>query len=482
MKNIENFIIKETKPLTTTSWNNIIKEDHKNADIKIIDENIFKKATSFRIVMDIDEEDKIKEENVKKEEEERKKKFEDYLEKINLIASKIDKSVNEIKRDMEEDQKKREELERQEKMRIEQERERKRKLELERKRKEEERKRKEEQEKKRKEEEEKKKDNEIIRDNQKKKEEVRQIGRDNNQIHNIGGSIKERLINGGNNYQKIIGEVKKINENKSLKEISNKILTKINEINTKLSVVNDINESAKTFTKLLNELKNGKYQDLYLYACFQILATLSEKLYNLSDSSSNYEKYFIVSKIISKINSKTLTYMLYQRISYICPYIIPIIYTQRDFPDKETLKKRQGFHNEDKCLKDVHNRLEIYEYLYFIFLYLDVDRNTDIIEDYINNIQTFRPAEINYLISNSFLCFIDVFGNYIYEKKKNLFQKIINIQKTIIEGLELSNKNTNRSEEKNLIGVISHKIKDCINRINKNTRTKFMENMKDLNS
>jgi len=174
--------------------------------------------------------------------------------------------------------------------------------------------------------------------------------------------------------------------------------------------------------------------------------------------------------------------MLYQRISYICPYIIPIIYTQRDFPDKETLKKRQGFHNEDKCLKDVHNRLEIYEYLYFIFLYLDVDRNTDIIEDYINNIQTFRPAEINYLISNSFLCFIDVFGNYIYEKKKNLFQKIINIQKTIIEGLELSNKNTNRSEEKNLIGVISHKIKDCINRINKNTRTKFMENMKDLNS
>lgn len=59
----------------------------------------------------------------------------------------------------------------------------------------------------------------------------------------------------------------------------------------------------------------------------------------MSISSQNYEKYFIVAKIISKINSKTLTYMLYQRISFICPYIIPFIYTQRDFPDKETLKK-----------------------------------------------------------------------------------------------------------------------------------------------
>ena len=78
MKNIENFIIKETKPLTTTSWNNLIKEDHKNANIKIYDESLFKKAKCFKVVMDNDEEDNIEEEKIKKEEEEKKKKYEDF--------------------------------------------------------------------------------------------------------------------------------------------------------------------------------------------------------------------------------------------------------------------------------------------------------------------------------------------------------------------------------------------------------------------
>jgi len=478
MKNIENFIIKETKPLTTTSWNNLIKEDHKNSNIKIYDESLFNKVKCFRVVMDNDEEEKIEEEKIKKEEEEKKKKHEKYLEKINLFNSNIEKRLNEIKRDMEEDQKKREELERQEEMRMEQ--EKKKKEEEERKKREQDKKRiddevrkkREAQEKKRKEEEERKK-----REQQMKMQRDRQINGGMNLTHNAGGSIKERLINAGNNYQNIINEVKKINENRSLKKISDKILRNINEINSKLSTKADIDKSTEIFIKLLDELKNGQYQDLYLYACFQILATLSEKLYNMSISSQSYEKYFIVAKIISKINSKTLSYMLYQRISFICPYIIPIIYTQRDFPDKETLKKRQGFLKEDLNIKDVYNRLKNYEYLYFIFLWLDADRNINILEDYINNIEVFRPADINYLISNSFLCFIDVFGNYIYNKNKNWIQRIINIQKTIIEGLELSNRNTHKSEEKNINGVISHYLKDFMAKIKKNRPTKFKENM-----
>ena len=478
MKNIENFIIKETKPLTTTSWNNLIKEDHKNSNIKIYDESLFNKVKCFRVVMDNDEEEKIEEEKIKKEEEEKKKKHEEYLEKINLFNSNIEKRLNEIKRDMEEDQKKREELERQEEMRMEQ--EKKKKEEEERKKREQDKKRiddevrkkREAQEKKRKEEEERKK-----REQQMKMQRDRQINGGMNLTHNAGGSIKERLINAGNNYQNIINEVKKINENRSLKKISDKILRNINEINSKLSTKADIDKSTEIFIKLLDELKNGQYQDLYLYACFQILATLSEKLYNMSISSQSYEKYFIVAKIISKINSKTLSYMLYQRISFICPYIIPIIYTQRDFPDKETLKKRQGFLKEDLNIKDVYNRLKNYEYLYFIFLWLDADRNINILEDYINNIEVFRPADINYLISNSFLCFIDVFGNYIYNKNKNWLQRIINIQKTIIEGLELSNRNTHKSEEKNINGVISHYLKDFMAKIKKNRPTKFKENM-----
>jgi len=478
MKNIENFIIKETKPLTTTSWNNLIKEEHKNSNIKIYDESLFNKVKCFRVVMDNDEEEKIEEEKIKKEEEEKKKKHEKYLEKINLFNSNIEKRLNEIKRDMEEDQKKREELERQEEMRMEQ--EKKKKEEEERKKREQDKKRiddevrkkREAQEKKRKEEEERKK-----REQQMKMQRDRQINGGMNLTHNAGGSIKERLINAGNNYQNIINEVKKINENRSLKKISDKILRNINEINSKLSTKADIDKSTEIFIKLLDELKNGQYQDLYLYACFQILATLSEKLYNMSISSQSYEKYFIVAKIISKINSKTLSYMLYQRISFICPYIIPIIYTQRDFPDKETLKKRQGFLKEDLNIKDVYNRLKNYEYLYFIFLWLDADRNINILEDYINNIEVFRPADINYLISNSFLCFIDVFGNYIYNKNKNWLQRIINIQKTIIEGLELSNRNTHKSEEKNINGVISHYLKDFMAKIKKNRPTKFKENM-----
>ena len=329
----------------------------------------------------------------------------------------------------------------------------------------------------------KKEENWKRKEKKKEQEELeRQRNNSLNDIRRNGKTIKERLINAGNNFDKIKNEVKKIGENVNLRKETNNILKSINDINVKISVIQDIKIATETFQQLLNELKEKNNKDLYIYACFQILATLSEKLYNMSIGSQSYEKYFIVASIISKIKSKTLTYMLYQRISNICPYIIPKIYNERDFNDKNYLKKRQGFRLDDKDIKDVNNRLNNYEYLYFTFLWIDINNNIEIIKDYINNIENYRAIDINYLIGNSFLNFIDVFGNYIYRNHNNWMERIKNIKNKVKEGIDIANRNTRNSGEKSLNNVISYKIDSFFNLITRNSNTKFLDNMEKIRS
>ena len=465
MKNIEKLIIEHQNPITANIWDNMIKEDSKNSKTKIYDQDIFKNSKCFKIVLDDNEEDDNEENEDRKLEEKRKKEYEDFLGRIDKLFSDIENYTNEIRINMEEDQKKREENERLEKLRVE--REKKRREEMERKRKEEYEKRK-----------------KLEEERKKKEEEELQRQRNNslNDIRRNGKTIKERLINAGNNFDKIKNEVKKIGENVNLRKETNNILKSINDINVKISVIEDIKKATETFQQLLNELKEINNKDLYIYACFQILATLSEKLYNMSIGSQSYEKYFIVASIISKIKSKTLTYMLYQRISNICPYIIPKIYNERDFNDKNYLKKRQGFRLDDKDIKDVNNRLNNYEYLYFTFLWIDINNNIEIIKDYINNIENYRAIDINYLIGNSFLNFIDVFGNYIYRNHNNWMERIKNIKNKVKEGIDIANRNTRNSGEKSLNNVISYKIDSFFNLITRNSNTKFLDNMEKIRS
>ena len=135
MKNIEKLIIEHQNPITTNIWDNMIKEDSKNSKTKIYDQDIFKNSKCFKIVLDDNEEDDNEENEDRKLEEKRKKEYEDFLGRIDKLFSDIENYTNEIRINMEEDQKKREENERLEKLRVE--REKKRREEMERKRKEE---------------------------------------------------------------------------------------------------------------------------------------------------------------------------------------------------------------------------------------------------------------------------------------------------------------------------------------------------------
>ena len=177
---------KINEPLSYYSMNKIIFDDDSNKSIKVYDENLFSNMNTFQIekVEHIElNEDSIDNENLKKREKE-KEEFVSYISKMKNIISEIEANTNEIKLEMELDNKRKEEIAKREKERKEREEKRK-KEEEERKRREEqirkerERKRKEEEEQRRKKQEEERRNNDIP-------------GLDD--FNGSGRTIKEKLI------------------------------------------------------------------------------------------------------------------------------------------------------------------------------------------------------------------------------------------------------------------------------------------------
>ena len=136
---------------------------------------------------------------------------------------------------------------------------------------------------------------------------------------------------------------------------------------------------------------------------------------------------YIKASLIFLINSKTLTYMFFQSISNSCPYIIPVKNFESIFKDKNIINEKKKSLNYD--IKENTRKMTINQYLYFIFLNFDINKNKDIIEDYLTNMESFQLNDINYLISNSFSCFLNVFGNYIHNNNNNCSLRIRNIIK-----------------------------------------------------
>ena len=230
MKNIDAFILDEKPPLTVLSWDHLISEDMKNSSKKIYDKDIFKNMECFKISEDNEKEEDIEEKEEKEKEEERKKKFEDFLNKIDKLGSRIESNTNIIRRDMEQDEEKRKEIEKQEKLRKEKEEKEER-----------ERKQREEELKRQKEEEIKKQQEEMRR---KKEEERRQmeLNMQNNDILGNGGTVRERLIKAAKNFENIKKEVDKINKNNDLMSKTEKIYIKINQEIGKVTSIEDINK------------------------------------------------------------------------------------------------------------------------------------------------------------------------------------------------------------------------------------------------
>jgi hypothetical protein len=311
-----------------------------------------------------------------------------------------------------------------------------------------------------------KKQQEEIR--RKREEERRQmeLNMQNNDILGNGGTVRERLIKAAKNFENIKKEVNKINQNNGLISKTEKISIKINQEIGKVTSIEDIDKCSKILADILNEIKQGNHKEFYLYSCYTILKIIIKRISSIIDITKNYLNHCYFSRIIEKINSRTLTFMFFQIISNTCPYIIPALNIipnkNKDSRTKETL--------EENSTKNLN-----IEYFYFIFLYLNINKYIDIIEDYITNMEQLPTNEINYLIGNSFVSFIDVFGNYIKKNKSAWFPSIINVKNKIKKVLENQNKTTKNPSMKNIINQILFSLDFYIGTVNKNEYTNFIK-------
>ena len=446
-------------PLTSYSMNTIIFEDNPYKTIKIYDSSLFNQMNIFKIQeierKEIEEDLDLVEKSKKREKE--KSDFELYISKMKKIISDIESSTNDIKLNMEKDKVKKEELKRQEKERIL--KERKEREELERNRKIEEERIKIEQ----------ARIKRIREEQEKQRNDI--IGLEG--FNNGGRNIKERLINAGKNFENIKEEIKKISNDGNLMVQTFKVSKAINDLITnKTTSINNIGLSIGKLDQLLKEIKQKNNQSLFLYANYCILTFIFKKLKEI-DSEISYENIIICAKIIISLNCKTLTYMFFQRVSNKCPYIIPLPYSK--------VEHDKIFSGQD--LNEVYKLCRDAEYIYFTFLFLDIGKYINIVEDYISNLEKFTHKNMNFLITNSFLCFIDVLGNYIWRSKKNWINRIIKIKENVIKGLnDEANKVANT--ESHLVAInktIKLKIENCFNELNSNQNTNFIKKYNELN-
>ena len=433
MKNIENFIINIEPPLTTFMIDNIISEDSKNKSIRVYDKNLFKNLKLFKINMSNNEEEKENEEKERKEEI-RRKEYQDTLRRIDNISSEIESHTNQIKRDMEIDVEKRKEMERLEKLRIERERkEREEKERIERERIQREKEEKEKRDKAEKE--------------RKEKERI-QIEKD--RIKNLG-TIKNKLIKAANNFENIRKEVQIINDDKSKEKIINKIILNINDLVPNITTNKDLKEE-KSSGKELKKI--------------------------LTSSSLNYKDSYIKAKLISFLDSKTLTYMFFQNMSNSCPFIIPVKNYKSLFTDENLASEKENYFKRNR--KENINKFIIYEYLYFSFLFIDINKNIDILDDFLKNMEAFQEKDINYLIGSSFSSFINVFGYYIKTNKNIWFTRIQNLMNKVMKALNVEREKTKRADIKNIIDKINNDLEDYLKLLKENKKTKYVKEIENL--
>lgn len=454
------------KPFSNYSLNCLLNEDNKYNYTKVYAKDIF---ISLPFSVSPQEENQI---NIKKEEEkdsdildkklkQEMNESEKFFEKISWLKSKLDSGINGIKLDMELDKNKKEEIERQEKIRKEiQEKNRQEMI----------RKRQEQEEKER---------QERLR-----REQIRNQMRNQNQgLINVEGlSIKEKLIQAGNNYQKIYVEMRKFWENKNLFEREkNKIIAETNEKLTQLTAFESVEETAQYFNKSFKIVEQSKSQELYLYLAYNILSLLFKKLNSLLPGSVDNEKYYTQASFLSRIKSKTLENLFFQRVSNLCPYVIPVVYKLEDFGgDINILRERLGILEEKEDLNEVNKRLTNYEYIYFIYLLNDKKKYKAVVEDYVNNLEKTQFREKLFFVGGGFRIFLNIFGNDIKKNENNewnLFPKLEKVKEKIITGLKKERDETRNYTIKNIDSRNIRKIEECFLNISKKRPTEFIESL-----
>ena len=264
--------------------------------------------------------------------------------------------------------------------------------------------------------------------------------------------FKNKLINGCNNFIKIKDKLKDIAFDDKYKEISNKILINLTPTINQLNSFEVYDEKLKKLKSDFEELQEIKNKELYISTCNELLSLLFNKSLSLINESKT--KFYLFTKIIYNINSSTLINLFFQRIAYYCPYIIPIQYTEKDFPDKTELRK---------------------EYLYFTFLFNNYEKYKPIIIEYIDLI---NESAVNFAIGNSYKVFLNIFGNII---KDEFINKLKSISSKIKKSLDDDSKNSKVSNIKSISGSNSYQIKELMKKLEKGKNTEFYEDYLAIN-
>ena len=284
---------------------------------------------------------------------------------------------------------------------------------------------------------------------------------------------KKRLLDGCNNFIKIKEDLKKIAFDPKYKELSNKILISITPTINQLNTFEVYQEKLELLISNLNELKELKNKELYICGCNDLLSLIFKKSLSLLKQSKT--KIYLLSKVIYNLKSSTIINLFFQRIVYICPYIIPIQFTSKDFSDQKEVRLRQGFIEEEEQLTDFNDRMECYEYLYFTFLFNNYEKYKPIIIEYIDLI---NESAVNFAIGNSYKVFLNIFGNII---KDEFINKLKSISSKIKKSLDDDSKNSKVSNIKSISGSNSYQIKELMKKLEKGKNTEFYEDYLAIN-
>ena len=249
---------------------------------------------------------------------------------------------------------------------------------------------------------------------------------------------KKQLVDSANHYwDNLRLKIKAISEDKSKKNVLDKIVTEINIVIQQFSSEADIDRSVPKIKSILKELISQ--YDLYIYCIDYLIKCLlikSEKY--LNEDKKNYVTFAKLITQLSKDNVLIRNYLLHM-IAYKCPYIVPKIFSDKEYPDEKIRRKRLGFSDtstENERLIDFLNNMECYSYLYFNFL---LQSNlTEIIKDYTNSLQTIT---ITHPIGSVFKVFLYILGSKVKELEG--MQKLTDIFTRMTKTLEdIKNKTT----------------------------------------
>jgi hypothetical protein len=250
--------------------------------------------------------------------------------------------------------------------------------------------------------------------------------------------FKKQLLDSANHYwDNIRLKIKEISEDKSKKRLLDKIVTEVNIVIQQFSSEADIDRSVSKIKSILKELISQ--YNLYIYCIDYLIKCLlikSEKY--LNEDKINYVVFAKLISLLSKDNVLIRNYFLHM-IAYKCPYIIPKIFSDKEYPDEKIRRKRLGFSDtstENERLTDFLNNMECYSYLYFNFLLLC--NIIEIIKDYTNSLLT---VTITHPIGSVFKVFLYILGSKVKELEgmQKLTDIFIRMTKTLEE---IKNKTT----------------------------------------